>query len=68
MYFIRKLNDNGTSQILCKTGCTHNGAHFINYPYKREGYKSYDRAKQRLYKVLALYPEYNLDILCFACD
>lgn len=68
MYFIRKLNDNGTSEILCKTGCTHNGVSFVNYPYEMEGYKSYDRAKQRLYKVLALYPEYNLDILCFACD
>lgn len=65
MYFIRKLNDNGISEILCKTGCTHGEAHFIDYPYKMEGYKSYDRANQRMLKILDIHPEYNLDILCF---
>lgn len=68
MYFIRKLNANGISEIVCKTGCTHNNVSFICYPYEMEGYKSYDRAKERMFKILDVHPEYNLDILCFECD
>ena len=68
MYFIRKLNDNGVSEIYCKTSGTKGLVYFFDFPYKMEGYKSYDRAFKRLVQIKEKYPEYNLDILHFDVD
>lgn len=65
MYFIRKLNANGTSEIYSKLSGTKGSVYFCDYPYKKEGYKSYDRAFQRMVQIADIHPEYKLDILCF---
>lgn len=65
MYFIRKLNANGVSEIYAKTSGTKGLISFIAYPFKMEGYKSYDRAFQRMVQIAQIHPEYTLDILNF---